>query len=430
MELLDGLGPATMQERWVQAKRQVTLDGFSFMLEPKTFRSVPTDWIPRVIQKEQWDHIGKGVEQRLKAINHFLSDLYVGTQTIVPDDVIYTCQYFYPEYQGFRPAKDVFVHIYGIDLVNVGNGEYAVLEDNLRIPSGIAYQLKTVDIAQRVQPELADAYDIVRYDIKDAYLDLFASLCEKESPTCVILTDSKFGAAFFEHRYLADLLEIPLVEGFDLYIGPDGKVYAKNLDGDVEIDLIYRRVEDLEIFVPGLTEAYLQNKVVMVNGMGTSADDDKLVFLWVPEMIRHYLGEEPILQQATSYDLNHTESLRYVLENLDRLVLKIRQGYGGLGVYIMPDLDLSYRSRMARNIIEQPRAYIAQETLDFSKHLIFDESTGSFEERYVDLRVFAIQNGRGEAHAFPGGLTRVANANSRITNNSSGGLCKPTWVIR
>ncbi len=430
MDILKGMGPAVLQERWRRAKREAALDGFTFSLEPRAFRPVPTDWVPRVIPQAEWEPIGRGVEQRLKAINRFLADLYSGTQTIVPNDVILTCQYYYPEYQDFLPARDVFVHIYGIDLVHTGDGQYAVLEDNLRIPSGIAYQLKCVEIAHRIMPELAAAYDIIRYDIRDTYLDLFASLCDADSPTCVLLTDSKFGAAFFEHRYLADLLGIPLVEGSDLYIGSDGRVYARNADGDAAVDLIYRRVEDLEIFLPGLTEAYLQGKVVLVNGMGTSAADDKLVFLWVPEMIRHYLGEEPILQQAPSYDLNHPESLRYVLENLDRLVLKIRQGYGGLGVYIMPDLDVSYRSRMARNIIEQPRAYIAQETLDFSKHLIFDEAAGSFEERYVDLRVFAVQNGRGEARAFPGGLTRVANANSRITNNSSGGLCKPTWVIR
>ena len=240
-----------MQERWRQAKREVKLDGFSFLLDSKNFRPVPTGWIPRVIPKDEWDRIGKGVEQRLKAINCFLGDLYAGTQTIVPDDVIYTCQFFYPEYQGFRPAKDVFVHIYGIDLVHVGNGQYVVLEDNLRIPSGIAYQLKTVEIAEKVLPELADAYDIVGYDIKDTYLDLFASLCDQENPTCVLLTDSKDGAAFFERRYLADLLGIPPVEGSDLCIGLDGRVYAKNLDGDVAIDLIYRRVEDLEIFTPG-----------------------------------------------------------------------------------------------------------------------------------------------------------------------------------
>jgi uncharacterized circularly permuted ATP-grasp superfamily protein len=205
---------------------------------------------------------------------------------------------------------------------------------------------------------------------------------------------------------------------------------ARSLDGDAPVDLIYRRVEDLEIFVPGLTDAYLAGKVVLVNGMGTSAADDKLVFKWVPDMIRHYLGEEPILDQAVSYDLQNGESRRYVLDNLDRLVVKTRQGYGGLGVYIMPDLGGEFRTSLARNIIEQPRMFIAQETLDFSRHLIFDEETSNFEDRYIDLRVFAVQDGRGQVTAFPGGLTRVSRANSRITNNSSGGLCKPTWVVR
>ena len=430
MTALEGMGLEEMRSRWEAAKRAAALDAFSFLLDPKTFRTTPTDWIPRIIRQGEWAVIGAGVEQRLKALNRFLLDLYNGSQPIVPEDVIYSCQYYYPDYQGFRPAKDTFVHIYGIDLVHLEDGRYVALEDNLRIPSGITYQLKAVEIGQRVLPEVAAGYDIVPYDIKATYQDLFTSLCDQGNPVCVLLTDSKFGAAFFEHRYLSELLGIPLVEGSDLYVGPDGRVWVKALDGDIAVDLIYRRVEDLEIFVPGLTDAYLQGKVVLVNGMGTSAADDKLVFKWVPEMIRHYLGEEPILDQAVSYDLQDAGSRKYALENLDRLVVKTRQGYGGIGVYIMPDLGGNYRNNLARHIIESPRAFIAQETLDFSRHLVFDESSGRFEERYIDLRVFAVQNGRGETTAFPGGLTRVARANSRITNNSSGGLCKPTWVVR
>ncbi len=430
LSALGGMDIAGLRARWRQGQREAALDAFSFLLDPKLFRPIPTDWIPRIIAKAEWDLIGAGVEQRLRALNRFLLDLYTGEQPVVPEDVIYSCQYYYPEYQGFRPAKDTFVHIYGIDLVHLKDGRYVILEDNLRIPSGITYQLKSAAMAETLMPELAAAYDIIPYDIKSTYLDLFTSLCDAANPVCVLLTDSKFGAAFFEHRYLAELLGIPLVEGSDLYVGHDGRVMARALDGDVPVDLIYRRVEDLEIFVPGLTEAYLQGKVALVNGMGTSAADDKLVFKWVPEMIRHYLGEEPILEQAVSYDLQDGESRKYVLENLDKLVVKTRQGYGGMGVYIMPDLGGDYRTNLARHIIEEPRVFIAQETLDFSRHLIFDEETGGFEERYIDLRVFAVQNGRGEATAFPGGLTRVSKANSRITNNSSGGLCKPTWVVR
>ena len=429
MEVLDGLGVEGMRERWRDAKREAHLDAFSFLLDPKTFRAMPTDWIPRVIRQDEWEIISAGVRQRLKAINLFLLDLYTGDQPIVPPDVIYSSQYFYPEYQDFHPSRDVFVHIYGIDLVRMDDGRYVILEDNLRIPSGIAYQLKAVEIADKTLPEMSAPYDIAPYDIREAYRKLFASLSDEESPTCVLLTDSKFGAAFFEHRYLAELLGIPLVEGGDLYIGADGRVMVKAFDGDAPVDVIYRRVEDLEIFVPGLTEAYLNGKVALVNGMGTSAADDKLVFLWAPEMIRHYLGEEPILEQAASYDLQDIESRKYVLENLENMVVKTRQGYGGLGVYIMPDLGGDYRMNLARAIIESPRNFVAQETLDFSKHVIFDETTGEFEDRYVDLRVFATQDGYGETTAFPGGLTRVSKRNSRITNNSSGGLCKPTWVV-
>ena len=427
---IESMGKERLGELWRQGKRNAELDGFTFLLDPKVFRTIPTDWIPRIIPQSEWEVIGAGVTQRLKALNLFLLDLYTGQQKVVPDDVIYSCQYYYPEYQDFRPAKDVFVHIYGIDLVHLEDGRYVILEDNLRIPSGISYHLKSLDMVNELMPELAAGYDVVPYDIKETYHDLFTSLCDVDDPVCVLLSDSKFGAAFFEHRYLSQLLGIPLVEGSDLYVGYDGRILAKGLDGDFPVDLIYRRVEDLEIFVPGLTDAYLEGKVVLVNGMGTSAADDKLVFKWVPDMIRHYLGEEPILDQAVSYDLQDAESRKYVLDNLESLVVKTRQGYGGLGVYIMPDLGGEFRTNLARSIIEQPRMFIAQETLDFSKHLIFDEESGEFEERYIDLRVFAVQNGRGEATAFPGGLTRVSRANSRITNNSSGGLCKPTWVVR
>lgn len=430
VDTMDGLGVDGLQSRWRAANDRAALDAFTFMLDPREFRTVPTDWIPRLIPADEWDMVARGVAQRLKAINRFLLDLYCGEQDVVPPDVMYSCQHYNPELQDFRPAQDVFVHIYGIDLVHMGDGRYVILEDNLRIPSGITYQMKSAEIGMGVMPEMAAGYDIVPYNIRTAYHDMFASLCDTESPVCALLTDSKYGSAFFEHRYLSELLGITLVEGSDLYVGDNGRVWARAMDGDFEVDLVYRRVEDLELFVPGLTDAYLDHKVVLVNAMGTGAGDDKLVFLWVPDMIERYLGETAILDQAVSYDLRSPSNREYVLQNLDNLVLKTRQGYGGLGVFILPDLDKGYRSRLAQQLIEQPQVFIAQETLDFSQHLVFDESSGEFGQRYVDLRVFAVQNGRGEVTVFPGGLTRVSEANSRVTNNSSGGSCKPSWVVR
>ena len=430
MDAMDRLGAPELQRRWRSANGHAARDAFTFMLDPREFRTVPTDWVPRLIPADDWDVIARGVAQRLKAINRFLLDLYCGEQEVAPPDVMYSCQYFNPELLDYRPARDLFVHIYGIDLVHMGDGRYVILEDNLRIPSGITYQMKSAEIGMSAMPELAAGYDIIPYDIKGAYRDMFASLCDKADPVCVLLTDSKFGSAFFEHRYLSELLGIALVEGSDLYVGVNGRVWARAMGGDFEVDLIYRRVEDLELFVPGLTEAYLNHKVVLVNAMGTGAGDDKLVFLWVPDMIERYLGEKAILDQAVSYDLRSPANREYVLKNLDQLVLKTRQGYGGLGVFILPDLDKGYRSRLSQQLIEQPQVFIAQETLDFSQHLVFDESSGEFGERYVDLRVFAVQNGHGEVTVFPGGLTRVSEANSRVTNNSSGGSCKPSWVVR
>ena len=429
-ETAEGLGPQRLAARWSSARRQVDLDAVTFYLDPGSYRAMPTDFLPRVIPLEHWETIAAGVSQRIRAINHFLVDLYNDGQDVVPDEVIYTSQYFYPEVQGFRPPRDVFVHIYGIDLVHLGDGRYVVLEDNLRIPSGISYQLKSVAMTAELFPDFSVGYDIVPYDIRDAYLGMFRSLTDNPDPVCVLLTDGKYGSAFFEHRYLSDLLGIPLVEGPDLYVGYDGRVYTRTLDEDIAVDVIYRRIEDLDLFVPGLREAYLDGKVVLVNGIGTGAADDKLVFLWVPQMIEQYLGETPVLEQARSYNLADADSRRFALENLEELVIKTRQGYGGLGVFVMPDLGATYKARVANSILQNPLMFIAQETLDFSQHLVFNEQTVSLEPHHIDLRVFALQSGDGSVSVFPGGLTRVAQSGSRITNNSSGGLCKPTWVVR
>ena len=428
--VMEELSTEGLVERWRSARCQVHNDAFTFYLDPKQFRLTPADWIPRVIPMDHWEVIEAGVAQRIRALNRFLFDLYNDGQGIVPADVVYTSQYFYPEVQGLRPPRDLFVHIYGVDLVHMGDGEYYVLEDNLRIPSGIGYQLKTVEMVSEVVPEFESGYDVEEYQVREAYLSMFRSLCDTGSPVCVLLTDGKYGSAFFEHRYLSELLGIPLVEGTDLYVGYDGRVYSRTIDGDIPVDVIYRRVEDLEIFVPGLRDAYLDGKVTLVNGLGTGAADDKLVFMWVPEMIESYLGETPILRQAPSYNLQDPESRRFVMDNLDDLVVKVRQGYGGTGVYVMPDLDPERRAQVAQQILEDPDVYIAQETLDFSKHMVFNDENGTLEPRHIDLRVFALQDGNGKVTVFPGGLTRVARPGGRITNNSSGGLCKPTWVVR
>ncbi len=429
-EVMKTLGVEGLAERWRSARRQVEHDAFTFYLDPRQFRITPADWLPRVIPMDHWKVIEDGVSQRIRALNGFLLDLYNDGQDIVPPDVVFTSQYFYPEVQGFRPPRDLFVHIYGVDLVHMGDGDYYVLEDNLRIPSGISYQLKSVEMVSDIVPEFASGYNVEEYRVRDTYLDMFRSLCDVDSPLCVLLTDGRYGSAFFEHRYLSEVLGIPLVEGTDLYVGFDGRVYARTIDGDMPVDLIYRRVEDLEIFVPGLRDAYLDGKVVLVNGLGAGAADDKLVFMWVPDMIHKYLGETPILSQAPSYSMQDPESRRFVMDNIDDLVIKVRQGYGGTGVYVMPDLDPDRKAQVAQGLLEDPDGYVAQETLDFSTHMVFNDANGTLEPRHIDLRVFAIQDGNGKVTVFPGGLTRVALPGGRITNNSSGGLCKPTWVVR
>lgn len=430
IEAIDGLGVKEIGRRWSNANRQVELDSFTFQLDPHQWRPVPIDWVPRLIRREEWSRIAAGVEQRLRAINRFLLELYCGKQDVVPKNVVYSCVNFNPALQMVRPTKDVYAHIYGVDLVNLGDGNYVVLEDNLRIPSGISYQMKSRKLAEIALPELKRPYRVREYEIRSTYLRLFQSLSDAGSPVCVILTDGSFGPAFFEHRYLSELLGIPLVEGSDLFIAEDGTVRARTIDGDVRVDLIYRRVEDLELFVPGLSEAYRQGKVILVNAMGTGVADDKLVYMWVPDMIRRYLGQEPILPNAKAYNLMDPKVRQFALQNIGKLVFKAREGYGGLGVYIMQDLDPGHRKKMSQRIIDKPFAFIAQDPLDFSKHVVFDRESGGFDERYIDLRVYAVQDGNGRVTVFPGGLTRVARANTRVTNNSSGGSCKPTWVLK
>ena len=428
-EWMDAAGYDAMPDRIADASRAGQLESFTFLLDPLTFRPTPVDLFPRLISATEWEQIAAGVEQRQRALNHFLLDLYCGQQTIVPPEVVYTCQYFYPEAVGIRPRSDVYVHVYGVDLVRDTSGEFIVLEDNLRIPSGISYQLKTRELASRMIPELVDLYSLAPYSFADAFKNVLNSLASDAGGEAVILTDSKYGSAFFEHRYLSELLDVPLVEGQDLYRDHDGRIRARTLDGNVDVDVIYRRVEDLELFVPGLRQSYREGHISLVNALGTGAADDKLVFLWVPEMIRHYLGEEPILRQPESYNLLDEKSRTHVMDNIDHLVIKSRGGYGGFGVAIGPELDAKQRAAIEVKLNERPEEYIGQEMIDFSKHLVFDHDSGSFIERHIDLRVFSLQDGNGVVTVPAGGLTRVSPSEDRITNNSAGGLCKPTWVV-
>jgi len=429
VRVLGEVGLDGFKAQSTRASTQAEIDSFTFPLDPLRWRTVPTDWVPRIIPKDYWSKIAAGVEQRLRALNRFLFDLYNGDQDIVPRKVVFSSAHYNPEMQNIRPAKEVYAHIYGIDLVHLGNGNFVVLEDNLRIPSGITYQLKCRSISRQFFPELNAAYSVAPYEIKDTYRKLFSSLSDSPNPGTILLTDGKLGSAFFEHRYLSELLGVPLVEGSDLFIDGSGNVKAKTADGIIKVDVIYRRVQDLELFVPGLTEAYRKGKVALVNAMGTGVADDKLVFLWVPEMIRRYLGQEPILPHAKSYNLLDSSSRRTALRNMDSLVFKVREGYGGLGVYIMPEMGEGHRQMLSQQVIERPQAFIAQETLDFSRHISLNEQAGNWDERFVDLRVYAIQDGNGNVTVFPGGLTRVSKPMTRITNNSSGGSCKPTWVL-
>ena len=429
LEWMESAGHGEIAARTSAAAKAGAMESFTFLLNPLSFRPTPVDLLPRLLSASEWAHISVGVEQRQRALNLFLWDLYCGEQKVVPPEVVYTCEYFHPELIGIRPRKDVFVHLYGVDLVRDVSGEFVILEDNLRIPSGISYQLKTSELAAQHFPDFADAYRVEQRAVADAFKGLFASLASEHGGAAVILTDSKYGSAFFEHRYLSELLDIPLVEGHDLYRDSDGRIRVRTLDGDFVVDVVYRRVEDVETFVPGIRQSYREGHVALANALGTGAADDKLVFLWVPEMIRHYLGEEPILPQAESYSLLDEHSRQHVLNNLDSLVVKSRAGSGGFGVAIGPELSAGQRATVREQVTNHPEAYIGQEMVNFSTHFVFDDASDGLVERHIDLRVFSVQDGDGTVTVPVSGLTRVSPSSARITNNSAGGLCKPTWVV-
>ena len=267
LEWMESTGSSEVAARTLAAANIGAMESFTFLLDPLTFRATPIDVLPRLIPADEWTHITAGVEQRQRALNLFLLDLYCGLdlyfgqQPVVPPEVVYTCEYFHPEVSGVRPRKDVFVHFYGVDLVRDVSGDFVVLEDNLRIPSGISYQLKTAELAARTFLEFADIYRIEQYTLAEAFKRLFSSLESESGGPAVILTDSKYGSAFFEHRYLSELLKIPLVEGHDLYRDADGRIRARTLDGDFVVDVVYRRVEDIDTFIPGMRQAYREGHV-------------------------------------------------------------------------------------------------------------------------------------------------------------------------
>ncbi len=411
-----------------------------------TERIFPNDLLPRIIPHAEWALIERGLKQRLTALNLFLKDVYndrrILKDRVIPGELIYTCGQFRREMRGIKVPKDVYVSICGTDLIRTPDGRFVVLEDNLRVPSGVSYMLTSRKVMKQIFPALfrkCGVRPIEHYS--QALLSTLRSLAPegRSCPTIVLLTPGVYNSAYFEHAYLARQMGIELVEGRDLVVH-DNVVYMRTTSGLQRIDVIYRRVDDdfLDPLVfrsdstlgaAGLFNAYRAGNVGLANALGTGVADDKAIYAYVPEIIRYYLGETPILDNVETYLMTDPKQREHVCNNLDRYVVKAVGESGGYGMLIGPHSTEQQRAEFRDRIYAHPRNYIAQPTLALSTAPCFIEN-GDIEPRHVDLRPYVLFGG-DQVTIVPGGLTRVAlRKGSLVVNSSQGGGSKDTWVLQ
>lgn len=408
-----------------------------------TERIFPYDLLPRLITNSEWRHIEKGLTQRITALNLFLHDVYNEGKILadrrVPREIVYSCRHFRREMRGLRVPRNVYVAVAGTDLLRLNNGEFVVLEDNLRVPSGVSYMLTSRRVMKRTFPQFFRDYGVRPIEhYTQLLLNTLRSLAPegRQEPSIVVLTPGVYNSAYFEHTYLARQMGIELVEGRDLVIH-DNVVYMRTTAGLKQVDVIYRRVDDdfidslafrsdSTLGAAGLFNAYRAGNVTLANAFGTGLADDKAIYAYVPAIIRYYLGEDPILNNVETYLMTNPDERQYALENLDKLVVKAVGESGGYGMLIGPQSTAEQREEFKRMIEANPRNYIAQPTLDFSRAPCLVEE--GIEPRHVDLRPFILFGDK--VNIVPGGLTRVAlRRGSLVVNSSQGGGSKDTWVL-
>ncbi|MGV6857727.1 MAG: circularly permuted type 2 ATP-grasp protein [bacterium] len=407
-------------------------------------RSWPYDILPRIIPRYEWDDIEQGLIQRVKALNRFIDDLYndqlIIKDGVFPSEVLEDSKNFRQQCVGVTPPLGIWAHICGSDLVRDADGTVYVLEDNLRVPSGVSYMLENRQITKRVFPELFEEYAPLPVDDYPTDLqEMLASLSprKRKRPSIAVLTPGIYNSAYFEHAYLAQQMGASLVEGSDLFVDKDDCVYMRTISGPARVDVIYRRIDDEfldpEVFnpesmlgVPGLMRAWTAGNVGLANAPGAGVADDKVVYAFVPEIIRYYLDEEPLIPNVPTYRCMYEEECEYVLAHLDELVVKPANESGGYGMLIGPRSTRAEREQFAQLIRDNPRNYIAQPTLGIST--VPTVIGKGVEPRHVDLRPFILSGNR--VSVTMGGLTRVAmRKGSLVVNSSQGGGSKDTWIV-
>ncbi len=428
-----------------EAKQHFLYEGITFTVygeEEGTQRTIPYDLIPRVIEKKQWEKISKGCEQRVKALNLFLDDIYhdqhILKEQIVPQMQVMTHEAFQPHMLNHDLKGKIYSQISGIDIIRDGKGDFFVLEDNLRTPSGVSYMIESRKISKKLMPELCAANPLQEIE---QYPTLLRAILEEnayvDQPFIVVLTPGRFNSAYYEHAFLAREMDVPLVSSRDLFVEND-HVYVKTIRGRQRVDVIYRRVDDAfldplafrpdsTLGVAGLMSAYLQHNVVIANAPGTGVADDKSIYPYVDDMINFYLNEAPILKNVPTFQCRREDELDYVVANLEQLVVKEAQGSGGYGMLIGPQATKSEIAEFRKKVLQHPHLYIAQPTLELSVAPTLTQD--GIAERHIDLRPFVLSSPY-RTEIVPGGLTRVAlKAGSLVVNSSEGGGIKDTWVV-
>jgi uncharacterized circularly permuted ATP-grasp superfamily protein len=448
IEYLQSLSEEDINSRKIAAEATIKEMGVSFTVYTEggnIDRAWPFDILPRVISKSHWDKTAAGLKQRLKALNLFIDDLYheqkVLKDGIVPEFVLKQSTNYRKECEGISPRFGVWAHVCGTDLVRDKDGQFYVLEDNLRVPSGVSYMLENRSIMKRVIPEVFENVNIAPVgDYPEHLFDTLAALSPREvsKPVVVVLTPGIFNSAYFEHAFLAQRMGAELVEGSDLVVSDDDCVYMKTIAGLERVDVIYRRIDDMfldpECFNPdsvvgvrGLMRAWRAGNVALANAPGAGVADDKVVYAFVPAIIKYYLGEEPLIPNVETYLCYDDKQREYVLANLDKLVVKPANESGGYGMLIGPHSTKKEREHFADLIKANPRNYIAQPTLALSTAPTL-VGKNKVEPRHLDLRPFILQS--RDSYVTTGGLTRVAmKKGSLVVNSSQGGGSKDTWIV-
>lgn len=443
---LESMPPQVVEEKRREADLLFHRVGITFAVygdDQGADRLIPFDTIPRIIPRSEWSELERGIKQRVTALNRFLHDIYHGQDIlragVVPAEHVLTHEAYQVAMIGVDVPNDVYCHVSGIDIVRNGDGQYYVLEDNLRTPSGVSYMLENRRMMMRLFPELFEQYNVCPVEhYPQLLLEALRASAPRgvRDPVVVVLTPGQYNSAYFEHAFLAQQMGVELVESADLFV-KEGHIFMHTTSGHERVDVIYRRIDDpyldplafrpdSVLGVPGLLAAYRAGNVALANAIGTGVADDKSTYPYVPDMIRFYLGEEPILNNVPTWQLRKPDDLQYALDHLPELVVKEVQGSGGYGMLVGPAATREQIETFRARIRDNPAGYIAQPTLALSTCPTF--VANGIAPRHLDLRPFVLC-GR-ECKLVAGGLTRVAlNEGSLIVNSSQGGGTKDTWVL-